>query len=183
VRYSYVKWIISFFKRQHNWLKHQSESQLLCSCQSVKFGFLVLYMRCGFEVPGMILLHAYLYTYSCWEESLPKYSPWAAMNLAKRCCHCWKYFWNSCCGIIFSAVVTFLCMSSVSWNLRPFKAYFIFGNNQKSFGAKSGEQGGCSFSVIDFWDWSFLIESSLWDGALSWWIIQYLTKFQASFYT
>jgi hypothetical protein len=28
--------------------------------------------------------------------------------------------------------------SSVSWNLRPFKADFIFGNSQKSFGAKSG---------------------------------------------
>jgi len=30
-------------------------------------------------------------------------------------------------------------MSSVSWNLRPFKADFILWNSHKSFGAKSGE--------------------------------------------
>jgi hypothetical protein len=43
-------------------------------------------------------------------------------------------------------------MSSVSRNLCPFKAHFIYGNSQKSFGAKSGEYGGCSISVIDFID-------------------------------
>jgi hypothetical protein len=31
-----------------------------------------------------------------------------------------------------------------------FKADFISGNSQKSVEAKSGEQGGCSISVIDF---------------------------------
>jgi hypothetical protein len=41
-------------------------------------------------------------------------------------------------------------MSSISWNICPFKADFIFGNSQKSLGAKSGEQGGCYISVIDF---------------------------------
>jgi hypothetical protein len=40
--------------------------------------------------------------------------------------------------------------SSLSSNIRHFKADFTFGNSQKSFGAKSGEQGGCSISVIDF---------------------------------
>jgi hypothetical protein len=60
-------------------------------------------VRCGYEVSGMILLQAHLYTYS----SPSKYSPWAAMHLAQGCCHSWKHFWNSCRGITFSAVVTF----------------------------------------------------------------------------
>jgi hypothetical protein len=85
-----------------------------------------------------------------WDRSPSKYSPWAAMHLAQRCCHCWKYFWNSCCGITFSAIVTFYWMSSVSWNLYLFRADFIFENSHKSFEIKSGEQGGCSISVIDF---------------------------------
>jgi hypothetical protein len=76
-------------------------------------------------------------------------SPWAAMNLAEWCCQCWKHFWNSCCGIAFSAIITFSWMSSTSWNLYPFKADFIFGNSEKSFRAKQGEQHGCYISVID----------------------------------
>jgi hypothetical protein len=43
-----------------------------------------------------------------WKRLPSKYSPRAATHLAQRCCHCWKYFWNSCCGTAFSAVVTFL---------------------------------------------------------------------------
>jgi hypothetical protein len=43
-----------------------------------------------------------------WEVSPSKYSPWAAMHLAQWCCHHWKYFWNSCCEIAFSALITFL---------------------------------------------------------------------------
>jgi len=70
------------------------------------------------------------------------------MHLAQGCSHCWKHFWNSCCGI-FSRAVTFL-MSSVPWTLHPFKADFIFGNSQKSRRVKSGEWGGCPISVIEF---------------------------------
>jgi hypothetical protein len=40
---------------------------------------------------------------------------------------------------------------SVSWNLDPFKADFIFRNSQKSFGVKLDKWNGCSISVIDFW--------------------------------
>jgi hypothetical protein len=43
----------------------------------------------------------------------------------------------------------FSLTSSVTRNLRPFKADFIFGNSKKSFGAESGEQGGCSISEVD----------------------------------
>jgi hypothetical protein len=41
-------------------------------------------------------------------------------------------------------------MTSVSWNLQRFQGRFYIGNSQKSFGANSGEQGGRSFSLIDF---------------------------------
>jgi hypothetical protein len=80
-----------------------------------------------------------------------QFSPWASVHFAQQCCHCWKHFWNSYCGTLFIAVVTLFWMSSVSWNLHHFKAEFIFGKSQKSFGAKLGEQDGCSISVINFW--------------------------------
>jgi hypothetical protein len=69
----------------------------------------------------------FYYWYICiltayWEWPLSKCSPWAAVHLGQRCCHCRKYFCNSCCGIAFSAIVTFFWMSSMSWNLRHFKA-------------------------------------------------------------
>jgi len=38
------------------------------------------------------------------------------------------------------------------------KAHFTFGNSQKSFGAKSGEQGGSSISAIDFWARNCLLD-------------------------
>jgi len=34
-----------------------------------------------------------------WEGLSLKYSPWSVVHLAQQCCHCWKHFWNSCCGI------------------------------------------------------------------------------------
>jgi len=85
------------------------------------------------------------------EGSSSKFSPWAAMHLAQWCCHCWKHFWNSCCGIGISAVFTFFWMSSVSWNHPLSKAGFISWNSQKWIGTKSEEYHGCSISVIDFW--------------------------------
>jgi len=70
------------------------------------------------------------YIAAYWEESPSKYSSWADIH-----------FWNSCCGTAFSAI---FCLS-MSWNLCPLKAHFIFGNSQKSFRATSGELGGCVF--------------------------------------
>jgi hypothetical protein len=55
------------------------------SCPALKIS---KYTRCGYEVPGMILLQTYgtciLKAY--WEGSHFKYSPWTAMHLAQRCC-------------------------------------------------------------------------------------------------
>jgi len=96
------------------------------------------------------------------------------MHLAQWFCHCWWHFWNSCHGMAFNAVITFFRMSSISWNLGPFKADFIFGNSQKLFKSKSGDQSGYSISVTDFWVRNCSTESILWAGALSWWRIQLL---------
>jgi hypothetical protein len=89
------------------------------------------------------------------EGSLTKYSPSAAMHLAQRCCHCWKHFWNFCCGIALSGGLTFFnffCMSLISWVFATYRADSIFEQRKKIFGAKSGEQGGCSISVTEFLD-------------------------------
>jgi hypothetical protein len=83
------------------------------------------YTWCGYKVSGIILLKAFLTLTDCWEGSPLKYLPWAATHLSQWCCHCCKHFWNSC-GTAFSATFTFFCMSSISWNLHPFKAdYFL----------------------------------------------------------
>jgi len=78
-----------------------------------------------------------------WQESPSKNSPWAAVHLAQWCCQCWKHFWKSCWGTASSAVVTFFffLMSSISWNLHPFKTNFMFGNSQKL----------CFISSDNFW--------------------------------
>jgi hypothetical protein len=85
-----------------------------------------------------------------------------------------EIFWNSRCGIAFSAVVIFFWMLSLSWNLRSCKADIIFGNSHVSFGAKSGDWVGCSISVMELWARNCLAESAHWVGALSWWRIQSL---------
>jgi hypothetical protein len=76
------------------------------------------------------------------------------MHLAQRCCHCWKYFWNSCCGIAFRAFVTFFFFFLFVFGVLKYLSLYgsiVFGDSRKSFEAKSGEWGGCSISVIDFW--------------------------------
>jgi hypothetical protein len=95
-----------------------------------------------------------------WKRPPSKYSPWADMHLAQRYYHCWKHFQNSW-GTSYQYHHYSILMSSMSWNLRPCRGEYMFGKSQKSFGAKSGEQGGCSISVIDFlaqkllaWQWA-----------------------------
>ena len=58
------------------------------------------------------------------------------------------------CPIIFSWI------SSMVWNLFPFKGDFSFGKSQKSQGAKSGPLGGLSES-LGWFDVS--LKSSVWD--------------------
>jgi hypothetical protein len=56
-----------------------------------------------------------------------------------------KQFWNWFCGMAFRAAVALLLMSS---NRLPFSIFFIFGNRKKPLGARLGEYGGCSSTVI-----------------------------------
>jgi hypothetical protein len=44
-----------------------------------------------------------------WEGSPSNYSPWAAMRLVQRCCHCWKHFCSIYCRKALSDV-TSLCL-------------------------------------------------------------------------
>jgi len=95
-----------------------------------------LHTRYGYEVRGMNLLQAYLYTYSLLRGI-------AFQVLLLSSCPL-----SPTVGNIFGTPVMeqlsvlsshLLWMSSVSWKFRPFKADFIFWNSQKLFRAKSGE--------------------------------------------
>jgi hypothetical protein len=89
-------------------------------------------MRYVCEVPGMILLQAYLrgVTYEVLPMSIHALSP---MMLPPLETFLELMLWNSfqCCHIFLDVFIIL--------NLLPFKAGFIFGNSQKSFRAKSGE--------------------------------------------
>jgi len=103
-----------------------------------------------------------------WEGSTSKYSPWAAMRLAQRYCLLRLEtllelpLWNSFHWSHFS------CKFLTSRNFRHFKVDIIYGNSQKSYGAKSQEKG-----VFHFGN-RFLGPETAWQGgpcdlALSWW--------------
>jgi hypothetical protein len=100
--------------------------------------------------------------------------PGAVAHLAQRFGHYWQHFWKSCCGISFSGVVTFFGYLQYLEIFVTLRKTLFFVISQKSFGAKSGEQDGCSISVVSFWATNCLNESNLWAGALSWWRIQWL---------
>jgi len=83
-------------------LKNRSHRHSLLRCNwGTGFIFFSLAHKCGYKVPGIILLQAYLYTYSLPRRITFEVFPWAAANLAQRCYHCYR--------IVFSAFVTFLC--------------------------------------------------------------------------
>jgi hypothetical protein len=116
----------------------------------------------------MILLQAsYLYTFSLLRGVTFEALPLSSYALSPTMLSLLETFLELLLWNIFQCHhFFFLLISSVSWNLHSFKEDFIFVNSQKSFGAKSGVQGGCSISVIDFWSRNCLTESALWTGAL-----------------
>jgi len=87
----------------------------------------------GYKVLGMILLQAYLYTYSLLRGVTFQILPLSSYVLSPTMLHCSKHFWNTCWWIALSVVITFLPMSSISSNVRPFKAQIIFGKSEKLF--------------------------------------------------
>ena len=70
------------------------------------------------------------------------------MHRWQRLVHPSKQFSNWFCGLAFRAIVVLLLMSSMSSKCLPFNISFIFGNRKKSLGARSGEEAGCSNTVI-----------------------------------
>jgi hypothetical protein len=81
---------------------------------------------CGYDVPGMILLQAYLYNYSLMRGVTFEVLPLSSYALSPMMLPLLEHFWNSCCGRAFNAAVKFLWMSLISSNLRPFMADYIF---------------------------------------------------------
>jgi len=123
-----------------------------------------------------LLQTSYQYTYSILKRFTFEVLPLSSYVLSMMMLPLLEAFlelllWKSlqCCHHIF-------WMSSLSWNIHPFKADFHFGNRQKLFGPKSMEYGGCPVSVINFWARNCLTENALWAGALLWWIIQFLSQ-------
>jgi hypothetical protein len=102
-----------------------------------------------------------------------KYSPWAAMHLAQWCCCFWKHYWNSCCRIAFSIVITFLlCFQYPKIFIALRQTSFL--ETVRSHSEPHQEWGGHSISVLNLQARNSLTESALWVGALSWWRIQLL---------
>jgi hypothetical protein len=94
-------------------------------------------MRCGCEVPGVILLHPYLYTYSLLRGIAFKVFPLSSYAVSPMMLPQLETFlelllWNSsqCHHHFISAMISL-----------SLKADLIFANSQKLFGAKSGEWG------------------------------------------
>jgi hypothetical protein len=93
----------------------------------------------------MILLQAYPYTHSLLRGVTSEVLPMSSYALSPTMLPLLETFLELCDATDFSAVVTFFWMSSVSWNLRPFKADFVLGNSQKSYGAKTGKEVSVPF--------------------------------------
>ena len=97
-----------------------------------------------------------------------KYSTWEAMYRCQRLVHPSKQFWNWFCGMVFRAAVVLLLMSSKPSKYLTFNIYFIFGNRKMPLEARSGEQAGCSNTVICLVAKNSLTVSAAWAGELSW---------------
>jgi hypothetical protein len=119
---------------------------------------------CGYKVPGMILLQAYLNSYSPLRGVTFLVLPFSSYALSPTMLPLLEtfleiLFWNSfqCRRHIVSGVFKY---PEIFVHLRQ----TIFGRSQKSFRVKSW----------DFWVRNCLTESALWAGALSWRRIQSL---------
>jgi hypothetical protein len=66
--------------------------------------------RCDYEVPGMILLQAYLYTYSLLRGVTFEVLSFSSHALSPLILPLLGTFWNSCCGIALNAVTFFGCL-------------------------------------------------------------------------
>jgi len=65
-------------------------------------------------------------------QQFSKYSPCELTHCFQRSCHYWKHFWKESFGMVFSVLVAFFLIASMSSNPFPFNTVFNWGNNQKS---------------------------------------------------
>ena len=96
------------------------------------------------------------------------YSPPRSLHRSMRIFHYWKQCCRSASDSLFMGSVAFAFTASTDSNLVPFNADLIFGNKKKSHGARSGEYGGCSNTVILCFVKNDLTDRQLCAGALSW---------------
>ena len=96
------------------------------------------------------MLEHFFYSKNCTIEMLSPsmYSPPRSLHRSMRIFHCWKQCCRSSSDSLFISSVAFAFTASTDSNLVPFNADLIFVNKKKSHGARSGENGGCSKTVI-----------------------------------
>ena len=98
--------------------------------------------------------------------------PSTATRFAQSCCHCWKHFANSSCGMSNSVFVEFRFMYFVASNRCPFGTFLSLGNRKKSHSATSGEYGDCCNWVVPCLAKNCCTKCEVCAGALSWCRIQ-----------
>jgi hypothetical protein len=136
--------------------------------------------RCVCEVPGLILLQAYLYTYSLLRGVTFSVLSLSTYALRPTMLPLLETFlelllWNS---FQFRRHISY--MSSASQNFRPFKVDFVW-KQPEVIRRQVRVIGWVFISVIDFLVRNRLTESSLGAGALSWWRIQSLCQSSGNF--
>jgi hypothetical protein len=67
-------------------------------------------------------------------------------------------------------------ISSMGSNRRPFSLNLIFGNRNKSQGAKSGDCGGWGMTAVLYFARNCWVRTGVCDGALSWWSSQVYSR-------
>ena len=101
-------------------------------------------------------------------QSPSKKAPWDLTQFS----HCSKHSAKSFVGIVISCPILFSWISSMVWNLFPFKGDFNFGKSQKSQGIKSGLYGGWVTWVIWCFAKKLCMRRDAWTGTLLRWSCQ-----------
>jgi hypothetical protein len=121
--------------------------------------------------PHTCILTAY------WEGSPSKCSPWVAMHLAQRCCHCWKHFWESCCVISFSTFLTYFRRLQTPEIFVPLRqALFLETAITQLIRSQIRGIGRVFHFSNRILGQKLLDRERIWAVALSWWRIQSLVE-------
>jgi len=124
--------------------------------------------KCGYEVPGMILLQAYPCTYSLLRGVAFDILPLSSYAVSQWCCHCLKHSWNLCCGIAFSTVNFFGCLQYPE-TFVPLGQTLFLETARSHLEPNQGNR-----VCVPFQSSIFGQATALWAGALPWWRIHAL---------